>query len=238
VVAEIVGVADPKRIWRLVALRGGLSVVFGLVALLWPDITVLALSLLFGAWALLQGISALVAAARLGRARVHAAEWLPLVLIGVLGAAAALATVFWPALTVLAPAVLVAVLLIGFGAAEIALAVRLRRAIRGEVFLILGGMVALLTGLAILIWPSLGILALTVVVGTYALVAGILMLVAAMRLRGAARDRRAGARRGPTMRWAQPCTVRAGSGRSAVRGGAAVRGCRRWPRQDTARDGG
>jgi uncharacterized membrane protein HdeD (DUF308 family) len=175
-----------------------------MVALFWPAITVLALALLFAAWSLLDGISFLVTAAREGYAHAGWREWLPYLFAGLIGVAAAVATVLWPAITVLALAILTALFLIGVGVAEIVLAIRLRRVIHGEIFLILAGIVAVLAGLTILIWPAPAVLVLTWVLGTYAFVVGILLVVAALRIRGLARNRGTGLGSGRTVAKAQP----------------------------------
>ena len=62
---------DPKKMWPIMALRGTLAILFGIVALLWPGITLLGLALLFGAWALLDGISFLANAFRQGWAHAR-----------------------------------------------------------------------------------------------------------------------------------------------------------------------
>ncbi len=174
---------DPKKMWPLMALRGTLAILFGIVALLWPGITLLVLALLFGAWALLDGISLLVSAFRQGRAHAHWHDWVPSLLAGLLAIAAAVVTVLMPAITVLVLTIVAAILLIGVGVVEIMIAVRLRRLIRGEVFLALAGLFGIIAGIVILIWPLSGALALTFVLGVYALVSGVLLLAAALRLR-------------------------------------------------------
>lgn len=204
VVEEVIVITDPSKLWVPMAVRGVLSLGFGVVALLWPGITVLALALLFGAWALLDGVSFLIAAVRAGRARASWREWLPFLVAGVFGLAAAVVTVFWPAITVLALAVLAAALLIGVGVMEIVFAIRLRKAIRGELFMIFAGVLSVLAGLAIAIWPVRGILALTLMLGAYAIVGGILLVVASIRLRALAKGGRTRAGRGPAVGRAQP----------------------------------
>ena len=179
---------DPKKMWPLMALRGTLAILFGIVALLWPGITLLVLALLFGAWALLDGISLLVSAFRQGRAHAHWHDWVPSLLAGLLAIAAAVVTVLMPAITVLVLTIVAAILLIGVGVAEIMIAVRLRRLIRGEVFLALAGLFGIIAGIVILIWPLSGALALTFVLGVYALVSGVLLVAVALRLRHLARS--------------------------------------------------
>jgi uncharacterized membrane protein HdeD (DUF308 family) len=200
---------DPKKMWPLMALRGTLAILFGIVALLWPGITLIVLALLFGAWALLDGISLLAHAFRQGRGHAQWRDWVPSLLAGLLGIAAAVVTVLIPAITVLVLTIVAAILLIGVGVAEIMIAVRLRRHIRGEVFLAFAGLLGIIAGIVILIWPLSGALALTLMLGAYALVSGILLLAVAWRLRHLAQsgDVSAPARSGSgSATWPQPRT--------------------------------
>jgi hypothetical protein len=86
-------IIDPKKLWPVMAARGALAILFGIFALIWPGITVLALALLFGVWALLDGISLLINAFRHGRAHADWRDWVPSLLAGLLGIAAAVVTV-------------------------------------------------------------------------------------------------------------------------------------------------
>jgi uncharacterized membrane protein HdeD (DUF308 family) len=181
--AGIMLIFDPKAMWPLMALRGVLAILFGIAALVWPGITVLALALLFAAWALMDGVFLLINAFRQGRAHANWRDWVPSLLAGLLGIAAAVVTVLWPGITILVLTILAAVLLIALGVAEIVFAVRLRKLIRGEVFLALAGLAGVIAGILILIWPVSGALVLTIMLGAYALVSGILLLVVAWRLR-------------------------------------------------------
>jgi uncharacterized membrane protein HdeD (DUF308 family) len=173
-------VIDPKAMWPLMALRGVLAILFGIAALVWPGITVLALAILFGAWILLDGISLLINAYQQRR---DWRNWVPSLVAGVLGIAAAVITVLWPGITVLVLTILAGLLLIALGVIEMVLAWRLRKQIRGEVFLGLSGLAGVVGGVLILVWPTTGALALTVLLGAYALVSGVLLLGVAWRLR-------------------------------------------------------
>jgi uncharacterized membrane protein HdeD (DUF308 family) len=68
---------DPKKVWSVMAVRGALAILFGILAPTWPGITVVALALLFGAWALLDGVSLLINAFRQGRAHTDWRDWVP-----------------------------------------------------------------------------------------------------------------------------------------------------------------
>ncbi|MDT7713882.1 MAG: hypothetical protein QOG46_2804 [Pseudonocardiales bacterium] len=184
----VILIADPKKLWSVIAVRGVLAILFGIIALTWPGITVLALALLFGAWALLDGVSLLINAFRQGRAHADWRDWVPSLLGGLLGIAAAVITVLLPVVTVVVLTILAAILFIGVGVAEIVLAVRLRKVIRGEVFMALAGLAGVIAGVLFLIWPLSGALAITILLGAYALVSGVLLLAAAWRLRRVARS--------------------------------------------------
>jgi uncharacterized membrane protein HdeD (DUF308 family) len=140
----------------------------------------------------------------MARAHADVREWLPWLVAGLLGIAAAAVTVLWLTITVVALSVLVAVLLIGVGVAEIVLAVRVRTAVRGEVFLLIAGILAVVGGLAIAVWPQPEAMTLAMVLGGYAIAAGILHLLGAMRLRGLTRRDRADVRSESATGRAQP----------------------------------
>lgn len=126
---------------------------FGIIALTWPGITVLALALLFGAWVLLDGVSLLINVFRQGRAHADWQAWVPWLLAGLLGVATAVVTVLLPVITVVALTIVAAILLVGVGVAEIVLAVRLRKLIRGEVFMALARLAGIIAGVLFFIWP-------------------------------------------------------------------------------------
>jgi uncharacterized membrane protein HdeD (DUF308 family) len=136
----------------------------------------------------LDGVSLLINAFRQGRAHADWRDWVPSLLGGLLGIAAAVITVLLPVVTVVVLTILAAILFIGVGVAEIVLAVRLRKVIRGEVFMALAGLAGVIAGVLFLIWPLSGALAITVLLGAYALVSGVLLLAAAWRLRRVARS--------------------------------------------------
>jgi uncharacterized membrane protein HdeD (DUF308 family) len=170
--------------WWTLAIRGVLAVLFGLAALLLPGITLVALVLLFGAYALADGIIALIAGAR--GLRRHERSW-PLLLEGVLGIAAGVLTVVWPGITALVLVYLIAAWALLTGALEIATAIRLRKIITGEWLLVLSGVVSILLGVILVVAPGAGALGLVLWIGAYALVFGVLLLILAFRLRSWAR---------------------------------------------------
>jgi uncharacterized membrane protein HdeD (DUF308 family) len=170
-----------SRYWWLVVLRGAIAVIFGLLALVWPAITLTALVLLFGAYALVDGAMSLAAAVFGGRAASGRRP--ALILEGVAGLLAGVATFAWPSITALVLLWLIAAWAVLTGVFEILIAVRLRREIRGEWLLALGGVLSILFGIVLVVWPASGALALVVLIGAYAVVFGAAFVGLGLRLR-------------------------------------------------------
>jgi uncharacterized membrane protein HdeD (DUF308 family) len=167
----------------MLALRGLAAIVFGVLAFVWPDITLFALVLLFGAYMLVDGIFAIVAAVR---AAGREARWWLLLIEGVLGVLAGLVAAFWPGLTALALLYFIAAWAIVSGILEVIGAIRLRQEIEGEWALGLSGALSVLFGILLVVIPApAGLLSLVWLIGAYALVFGVLLLVLAYRLRSA-----------------------------------------------------
>ena len=178
------------RSWLPLLLRGIASILLGLAAFAWPGMTVLILALLFGAYAFADGILAL-GAALTGRGRTDeraAATPIPtwwLALIGLMGLAAGTVAFLWPGLTALALITLIGVWAVAMGVMEIIGAIWLREGLRDEWMLIAAGLLSVLFGIAILLRPGLGALALAWSVGAYALLNGVLHVAFAVRLKSA-----------------------------------------------------
>lgn len=166
--------------WALVA-RGVIAILFGVAAFVWPGVSLTALVLLFAAFALADGILAIVLGVR-GFRRDE--RWGAFLIQGILGIGIAVVTVLWPAITALALLFLVAAWAILTGVLEIVAAVRLRREIRGEWLLALAGVASVGFGVLLVIYPGAGILALLWLLAVYAIVLGILLVWLGFRLRG------------------------------------------------------
>jgi uncharacterized membrane protein HdeD (DUF308 family) len=168
------------RHWWLVLLRGIAAIVFGVLAFAWPGMTLLTLIILYGAYALVDGVLSL-AAAMADRGGAVPRWWLAVA--GLLGIAAGLLTFFWPGVTALVLITFVGVWALVRGVFEIVDAIRLRKQIDNEWLLILAGILSVLFGLAVLVAPGAGALALVWLIGAYAIVFGILMVALSFRLR-------------------------------------------------------
>ena len=166
------------RYWWALALRGLFAVLFGLLCFFIPNITLLALVLLFGAYAFLDGIFDLVSAVR---SPSH--HW-ALVLEGIVGIIIGILTLMWPGITGMILLYLIGFWAIFTGVLEIVAGIRLRVVIANEALLILMGILSLLFGLFIIIFPGAGALAIAFWIGAYALVFGIMLIALAFRLRG------------------------------------------------------
>lgn len=165
--------------WWAVALRGLAGVLFGLAAFVLPGITLVGLVLLFGAYLLTDSIFALLAGS-LGR------SWL-LVLEGAAGVGAGILTLAWPQITAVVLLFLVAAWAFVTGVVELMAAVRLRRVVRNEWLLVLGGVASIVFGVLLVVNPAAGLLTLVGLIGGYSLVFGALLLGLGFRLRGSRR---------------------------------------------------
>jgi len=168
------------RNWWAFALRGALGILLGLAAFLFPGITLGALVLLFGAYAVADGVVAVVAGVR---AAEHRERWGALLLEGIAGVAAGVLAFVWPALTALVLLYLIAAWSIIRGALKIAAAVRLRRTIQGEWLLGLNGAFSVVSVFLNIGMPAIVLLTLVWLVGAYAALLGSLVLGLAFRLR-------------------------------------------------------
>lgn len=164
--------------WWTLVLRGFAAVIFGILAYIWPGITFTVLVLFFGAYALWDGVFALIGAFR----RQGERRW-ALVLEGIAGVAAGLVTFFWTGAATLALLLIIGAWAIVTGIFEIIAAIRLREEIEGEWLLLISGVLSVLFGIAIAIWPAAGLVAVVWLIGAYAILFGILLIVLGFRLR-------------------------------------------------------
>lgn len=167
------------RNWWLILLRGICAMVFGVLTFIWPGVTLLTLVLLYGAFALADGIFALSAAVT---GNTPTPRWW-LAIVGLLGIAAGAMTLLWPGLTAVVLQVFIACWAIATGAIQVIGAIQLRKEIENEWLLIAGGLLSIAFGVILVTQPSVGALALLYVIGSYAILYGLLLVWFALRLR-------------------------------------------------------
>lgn len=168
------------RNWWMFLLRGILALVFGIAALFFPAAAFLSLVLVFGAFALVDGIFALVAAFTGG---AKSENWWWLILEGAVGILIGVLTIIQPTAMGEAWLILIAAWAIVTGIFEIITAVRLRKMITGEFWLILGGLISVAFGVLVLINPASGAFAVGFIIGAYAILFGIMCIMLALGLR-------------------------------------------------------
>ncbi|HEV7663030.1 MAG TPA: HdeD family acid-resistance protein [Chloroflexota bacterium] len=175
-----------SRHWWAFALRGLAAIIFGVLAFVWPGVTLAALVLLWGAYALVDGVLALVAAIRTDNDH----RW-GLLLEGIVGIAAGIITFVYPNITALVLLYIIAAWALITGVLELVAAVRLRKVIENEWWLVLGGIASVLFAIVLLAAPGAGAVAVVWLIASYAIIFGVLMLGLAFRLHGAGQRRQA-----------------------------------------------
>jgi uncharacterized membrane protein HdeD (DUF308 family) len=177
---EVLEVDTLARNWWAVLLRGIAGILFGIATFFAPGISFAALVLLFGAYAFVDGVLALVSALR---NRATDERWWVLLLEGVTGVIAGVVTFAWPGITALALLYLIAAWALITGALEVAAAIRLRKVIDHEWLLVLSGIASIGFGILLAMFPGPGALAVVLWIGAYALVFGALLVALGFRLR-------------------------------------------------------
>jgi uncharacterized membrane protein HdeD (DUF308 family) len=172
------------RNWWVLALRGVLAILFGMLAFFWPGLLWLVVVYTFGAYALLDGVLAIVAAVRGHRVF---GRWWPLLLEGVVGIVVGIVAFAQPAIAELALLYVIAAWCFVTGVFQVVAAIQLRRYIRGEWALALSGVLSILLGLALGLVPVAGLLAVAWLIGAYSIVFGALLIALAFQLRALAR---------------------------------------------------
>jgi uncharacterized membrane protein HdeD (DUF308 family) len=159
----------------ILALRGLAALVFGILAVIWPGVTLVALAILFGAYALVSGVFTMVDAFRRPQ---DAARRTAHVIAGVLSVAAGVLALVWPGITALVLVVLFGAWAVVTGALEIWAATRLP----GQWLTLVMGALTMIVGALVLMRPAIGAVALSLTIGVYAIAAGVLLLVDSWRV--------------------------------------------------------
>lgn len=166
--------------WGWVALRGFSALIFGVLALSLPGVTLTLLVAVWGVYALMDGVLALAAGLRMHEGGKPV--W-SLILVGLMGLAAGLAAFFWPGLTALTLMLIIGSWAIAIGLLQVVATLRLRKHIQGEWLHALSGLLSLVFGLAIVLWPGAGAIALAWLIGWFSILFGAILVTMAFSLR-------------------------------------------------------
>ncbi len=173
--------ADVARWWWTFILRGVLAILFGVIAFISPPATIAALVLLFGAWALVDGVFHIAGAMQ---HRTMERSWWLTVLEGVISIAVGLLALAFPDIAAASLLLLISAWSIVTGVIEIVLAIRLREQITGELWLAIGGILSIVFGVLLFLFPAAGALTIVWIIGAFAIVFGISLIILGWRLRG------------------------------------------------------
>ena len=172
-----------SRYWWMIALRGVLAIVFGVLAFIWPGATLATLVLLFGAYAFVDGVVSIVVGIKEYGERER---WWATLLGGVVSLGAGIITFLMPGITTLTLLTLIALWAVVRGIFEIVAAIRLRHVIRGEWLLGLAGVLSIVFGVWMLAFPGAGAIAVIWWIGAYAIALGLMLVALGFRARGLA----------------------------------------------------
>jgi uncharacterized membrane protein HdeD (DUF308 family) len=166
--------------WWAVVLRGIVAIIFGVMAFAWPGVTLTTLVLLFGIYALVDGIFSLASA--IGGKRTREDRWL-LALEGIIGLWAGVVTLRAPAVSAVVLVFLISIWAMATGFLRIVAAFRLRKEISGEVWLALSGVLAVLFALVLMFRPLAGAMGMVWVIAAYALMMGVTLIMLGFELK-------------------------------------------------------
>jgi len=176
----ISGTVEIARWWWTFIIRGLVAVAFGVLAFLAPAWGIAVLVALFGAWALVDGVTGLVGGIR---SRGRDRSWWLSILEGIVGIVAGVFAFLFPVAAAGALIFIIAAWAIVTGLFEIVAAIRLREQIRGEFWLGLAGVASILYGVVIYLFPAAGALSIVWLIGSFAIAFGVFLLILGWRLR-------------------------------------------------------
>ena len=171
--------------WWAIALRGLVAALFGIATLMWPGVTFSVLAPLFGAYAMINGIFAVIEGIRRD---VGQERWRPLLLEGAISIVLGVIAFAWPGLTAMGLLFLIAFWAMMTGVFEIITAIRLRHEIRGEWVMALIAILSMAFGLLLLAFPGPGALSVIFLIRAFVFAIGALMIALAFKLRSLRRS--------------------------------------------------
>jgi uncharacterized membrane protein HdeD (DUF308 family) len=166
--------------WDMFLVRGIVAILFGIATLLLPEITLVVLVVLFGAYALVDGVIRSVLAFK---NRKYDTDWWLMLITGLVSIAAGVLTFVWPGITAISLFYVIVAWAIATGISEVIYAIRFRKVIEGEWLLVLDGILSVAFGILLIAQPIAGALAVLWVIGVYAIAYGVILVVLAFRLR-------------------------------------------------------
>lgn len=175
------GVVATARAWWTFIVRGIIAIIFGIVAFFAPVVGAAFLVGLFAAWAIIDGITALIGG---WQRRERDGDWWLNLIEGIAGLAAGVLALIFPVLAAGVLVILIAAWAVVTGIFEIIAAIGLRKQIDNEIWLGLAGLASIIFGVIAFLFPGAGVLAIVWVMAAYAIIFGIFMLVLGWRLRG------------------------------------------------------
>jgi len=167
--------------WWAFLLRGIAAILFGVLAFTWPEVALLSLVFVFGAYAIIDGIIAVIAGLR---APKGFGMWWMLLLGGILGIVTGVVAFALPGVTAFVLLMLIAAWATVTGIFEIVAAIQLRKVITGEWLMILSGIASVIFGALLVFYPAAGAVAVVWILGIYAVLYGILLVALGWKLRG------------------------------------------------------
>lgn len=177
---DMAGTVQLARWWWTFIVRGLLAVAFGVLAFFAPGLGIAVLVGLFAAWALIDGVTNLLTG--FGSRRTDRSWWLE-ILEGIVSIVAGILALVFPVFAAEVLVIIIAAWAIVTGAFEIFAAIRLREQIKGEFWLGLAGLASILFGVILFVFPGAGALSLVWLIGSFALVFGVFLVILGWRLR-------------------------------------------------------
>ena len=166
--------------FTMLLIRGVVGIAAGILAFLWPGLTITVLVVLFGAYAFVDGVTNLIIGLR--RTPGHGWSWV-MFFQGIVGVAAGVLTFLFPPAAALVLVFWIGAWALITGVLEIMAAVKLRKEISGEWLLALSGILSIVFGAMLFAFPAMGIVAIAWILGAYAAASGIVLAVLAIRMR-------------------------------------------------------